>query len=116
MIDQESPDSIDTKEIEREKDDRYQRNDRCVLYFVQCRPRDAPHLAARIAQELARARNKSRGGRRAARTPPAAVAATRGQHSALGLLWRRAARCFRHLLARRLTLEFEFVVAHANVV
>jgi hypothetical protein len=60
MINQKRPDSINSKQINGKEDNRNQSNDRGVLYFVGCRPRDSAHLRASVPQKLSGALEKTR--------------------------------------------------------
>src|SRR5882672_846390 len=111
MFNQESPDAINSEQIESKKDNRDQSNNSRVLYFVCSRPRNAPHFRARVTQELGGAAKEARRCSRASRMP---ATATRRQRAALGYLGWLAAWRFRRLGTRRLGFEFGFFFAHAN--
>src|SRR3982751_5451742 len=72
---QKRPSLINSEQVDGEKDDGDQRNDRRILHLVECRPRNALHLGTHIAQELRRACQKSRAwAGEPALTPSAATA------------------------------------------
>jgi hypothetical protein len=59
MFNQKRPNSVNRKQIDGKENNRNQSNDRGVLNFVGCRPRNSPHFSASIPQELRGALEKS---------------------------------------------------------
>src|SRR5687767_11724062 len=60
VINQECPDAVDGKQINREEDDRYQSDQRRVPYHHERRPRNAAHLATGVAEKLGRPLKETR--------------------------------------------------------
>src|SRR5262249_6589909 len=104
VVNQKCPNPVNAKKIKREKNDRYQRNDRRVFDFVCRRPRNAAHLRPGVAQKLHGSRKKIRHRGRAA--PGPATAGSPGSGIALTLARRNPAR---PLYARGLGVQIDFV-------
>src|SRR5947208_130524 len=114
MFNQECPNAIDAKQIEREEDDGDQSDDGRVLDLVRGRPGNAAHLRARVAQKLPSSRQETWCRSCASPVTATAIAAARRQRAALYFPGRLATGRFRRLGACLLSLGFEFFFAHAN--
>ena len=68
MFNQERPNAIDCEQIEREKDNGHQRDERRVFDQVRARPGNTSHFRARVVQELPDSREEARCGHSLLRT------------------------------------------------